>query len=51
MDSIPLSASVTKDEALEAARQEPNVARYLEGKTVAREIFVPKRMINFVVKG
>jgi len=48
---LSLSASVSKDEALAAAKAEPNVARYLEGKEIAREIFVPKRMINLVVKG
>jgi leucyl-tRNA synthetase len=48
---LALSASVSKEEALAAAKAESNVARYLEGKELAREIFVPKRMINFVVKG
>jgi len=45
---IELPADVTKDDALAAAKGHENVARFLEGKTMRREIFVPKRMINFV---
>ncbi len=39
-------------EAIEAAaRVLPNVAPWLEGKEVAKVVFVPGRLINFVVKG
>ncbi len=38
-------------EILAAARAEPNVAKYLVDGTVVREIVVPGRMVNFVVKG
>ena len=46
---IALPVDVTKDSALELAKQDSNVVRHLEGKTIRREIFVPGRMINFVV--
>ncbi|NLG08253.1 MAG: leucine--tRNA ligase [Deinococcales bacterium] len=39
-----------KDAVLALARAEQNVARYLEGKEVAREIVVPGRLVSFVVK-
>ena len=39
------------DEVLEAAEQEPNVARLLEGKRVVKRIHVPNRIVNFVVAG
>jgi len=35
---------------LAAARAVPNVARYLEGMTVVREIVVPGKLVNLVVK-
>ncbi len=31
------------------ARQDQNVARHLDGKTLRREIYVPGRIVNFVV--
>ena len=46
---IDLPMVVSKEDALALARKEENVKRHLEGKTVRREIFVPNRMINFVV--
>ena len=47
---IALPVDVTKDVALAEARKIENVVKFLEGKDLKREIFVPKRMINFVVK-
>ena len=46
---IDLAKDLAKDDALASARANENVARHLEGKTIRREIFVPGRMINFVV--
>jgi leucyl-tRNA synthetase len=43
-----LPADCSKDEAIAAAKALENVVRFLEGKTIRREIFVPKRMVNFV---
>ncbi len=45
---IEVPAGVTKEEALELAKQESNIAKHLEGKTLKREIYVPNRLINFV---
>ena len=47
---IQVAADASQDEALRAAREESNVARHLEGKTVQKEIFVPGRLVNFVAK-
>ncbi len=46
---VDLAKDAAKDAAIAAARAEENVARHLEGKTIRREIFVPGRMVNFVV--
>ncbi|MFK7601772.1 leucine--tRNA ligase [Deinococcus sp. SM5_A1] len=47
---VSISKTATQDEALAAARAEPDVARFLEGKAVVKEIYVPGRIINIVVK-
>ncbi len=36
---------------LAAAKAEPNVARHLENMTVVREVVVPGRLVNIVVRG
>ena len=33
-----------------AAKANPDVAKFLEGKTIVKVIAVPKRMVNFVVR-
>ncbi|WP_022835958.1 leucine--tRNA ligase [Salisaeta longa] len=45
-----LEVPADADEAtiLETARADDNVARFLAGKTVQREIYVPGRIVNFV---
>ena len=46
---IEVGASATKEEILEIAKNESNVARYLEGKAVRKEIVVPNKLVNIVV--
>ena len=45
---VPVAA--TPDEMRAVAETSPDVAKFLEGKTVVKVIAVPKRMVNFVVK-
>jgi len=47
---IEIAADTEKDAVLAAAKAEPNVARYLEKGTLRREIYVPGRLVNLVVK-
>jgi leucyl-tRNA synthetase len=35
---------------LQKARENENVAKWLEGKTIVKEIYVPGRIVNIVVK-
>ncbi|MDN5280047.1 MAG: leucyl-tRNA synthetase, partial [Clostridiales bacterium] len=49
-DQIELPADVDQDSARKAAEASEKVQKYLEGKQVVKFIFVPKRMISFVVK-
>ncbi len=48
--SIDLSIGVSEPEALAAAAAEPNVARALAGRTIVRRVYVPGRIVNFVVR-
>jgi leucyl-tRNA synthetase len=50
-DRIEVAADTAQDELLELAKSSENVQRHLDGKAVAKEIVVPGRLVNFVVKG
>ncbi len=47
---IRVPATATAEEMRTLAEAAPDVAKFLEGKTVVKMIAVPKRMVNFVVK-
>ncbi len=44
------SKSMSKDELLSAAKQLQNVKVFIDGKTIVKEICVPAKIINIVVK-
>jgi leucyl-tRNA synthetase len=48
--TIAIAKDEAKDAVLEKARTEPNVAKWLEEKTIVKEIYVPGRLVNFVVR-
>ena len=47
--TVQVAADADRDAILATAKAEPNVARYLEGATVRKEIVVPGRLVNLVV--
>ena len=49
--TIVLTPGTGADEAIAAAMAEPNVARLIEGKRIVKQIYVPDRIVNFVVAG
>ena len=49
-DSIEVPAGTAEDEIKRAAFERPNVRRHLDGKQVVREIVVPNRLVNFVIR-
>lgn len=49
--TIEVAADADKDAVLAAAKADPKVAKYLESGTLVKEIYVPGRILNFVVKG
>ena len=48
--TIVIPNGCAKEEALELAKKDERVASFLEGKTLVKEIYVPGRIINIVVK-
>ena len=50
-DRIEVESDATEDQLLEAARSSENVQRHLDGKSIAKEIVVPGRLVNLVVNG
>ena len=47
---VEVPADADKDAILAAAKSEPKVAAHTENKKMVKEIFVPGKMVNFVVK-
>ena len=47
--SVEVDAQIDQAALLAFVRAEPNVARHLEGKTIRREVVVPKKLVNFVL--
>ena len=47
---IKISTELEKQQILEKAKQEENVAKFLADKEIVKEVFVPGKLINFVVK-
>jgi len=47
--TIAMPPDTSRDETVAAAKVEANVARALQGKKIVKEIYVPNRIVNFVV--
>ncbi len=47
---IMVSVDASKEEIAEVAKSDERIAEFTEGKTVVKEIVVPGRMVNLVVK-
>lgn len=48
--TISISVDAAQEDAKELALADENIAKYLAGKTVVKEIFVPGKIYSFVVK-
>ena len=49
-DTVRVPKTATKDELIALAKANPRLAKFLEGQTVVKEIAVPGRIVNLVVK-
>ncbi len=48
--TVELAADCSKEEALATGKADENVQKFMEGKTIVKEIYVPGKILNFVVK-
>ena len=46
---LETAVGASEEEVVQAARADPKVAAHLAGKQLRKVIFVPKRLVNFVV--
>ena len=49
-DRLEVAVDAEKDDVVGQARAAENAARFLEGKQVVKEIYVPGKLVNFVVR-
>ncbi len=47
---VQTEKSISKEEAFQLAHDQENVQRHIEGKKVLKEIFVPEKLVNFVIQ-
>ncbi len=49
-DRLQVAVDAEQDDVLVAAKTSANTARFLEGKQILKEVYVPGKLVNFVVK-
>ncbi len=47
--NIEIAASASAEQVLEAAKADQRAANYLKGQKIKKEVYVPKKLVNFVV--
>ena len=48
--TISVDISISNDKVLEIAKKEENVLKHIEGKEIVKEIVIPNKVVNIVVK-
>lgn len=48
--TITVPADISKEDFFTAAKTDEKIVKYIEGKTIVKEIYVPGKICNFVVK-
>jgi len=48
---VEVSPTATKEEILAIAKENENTKKWIDGKEIIKEIVVPKKLVNLVVKG
>jgi leucyl-tRNA synthetase len=49
-DKIEVSAEITEDEATNVAMESQRVQPHIEGKDIAKVIYVPGKLVNIVAR-
>lgn len=47
--TVEVSADASKEDILKAAKTQENVAKYLEGQTLKKEVYVPGKLVSLVI--
>ena len=47
---LNVAADIAAPDAIALAKEQPAIAELVEGKTVIKELYVPKKLVNIVVK-
>ncbi|SFV68556.1 Leucyl-tRNA synthetase [hydrothermal vent metagenome] len=47
---IQVANNIAENDAISLAKNNENVIKFIEGKTIVKTIFVPNKLINFVIK-
>ena len=45
-----MRSNVSKEEMLSIAKQNEKISKYIKGKTIIKEIYVPNKLVSIVVK-
>ena len=48
--TMMIPAEISKEDALDMVKNDERIKPFIEGKTIIKEIFVPKKLVNLVVK-
>lgn len=48
LDNIPINA--TEDQMLDRVKKETKINKHLEGKSIIKKIYIPKKLLNIIVK-
>ncbi len=48
-DQVEVPVELSKEEVIKIAKERPKILKYLEGKNLKKVIYVPKKLVNFVV--
>jgi len=48
--TLEVSADISEADFIALAKADPKTAKFLEGMVIVKEIFVPGRILNFVLK-
>ena len=47
---LNVAADITSDDAIALAKSQDAIIKEIEGKTVVKELYIPKKLVNIVVK-
>lgn len=47
---VEVDADASKEDCIDVAKQDPKIGSYLTGATLLKEIYVPGKLVNFVIK-